>query len=164
MELEAIGNRIETLRLVHDKLYSAGEVDRVDLAPYLGELSSALLTFHGPAAANIGLRLGLERVHVTPEVAVPLGLIVNEFVTNSMKYAFEGSRGVVGVELTTGENGGPVTLTLWDDGKGFAEKPSGGTGMRLVDGLLGQLGADAAWSGTDGARLMFDLPRAALLA
>ena len=149
---------------MHDKLYSAGEVDRVDLAPYLGEFSSALLKFHGPAAANIGLRLGLERVHVTPEVAVPLGLIVNEFVTNSMKYAFDGRRGSVGVELTTIENDGPVTLTLWDNGKGFAEKPTGGTGMRLVNGLLAQLGADAAWSGTNGARLVFELPHAALLA
>lgn len=162
-ELHAIGNRIETLRLVHDKLYAAGEIDRVDLAPYLGELSAALLTFHGMAAANISLRLGLERVHVRPETAVPLGLIVNEFVTNSMKYAFDGGRGVVGLELVTGDDG-PATMTLWDNGKGFSEKPSGGTGMRLVNGLLGQLGAEAEWNGQNGARLTIEFPRIAILA
>ena len=161
-ELAAIGNRIETLRLVHDKLYAAGEIDRVDLAPYLSELSGALLTFHGEAARNIRLKIDLARVYVTPETAVPLGLIVNEFVTNSMKYAFEGGRGLVGVELTTDAEGA-ATMTLWDDGKGFDEKPTGGTGMRLVNGLLGQLGAEACWNGEKGARLVFELPRAAVI-
>jgi two-component sensor histidine kinase len=100
-ELKSIEDRIETLRLVHDKLYSAGDFDRVDLAP---------------------------------ETAIPLGLIVNEFVTNSMKYAFKDRPGLVGLELVTnGES--PATLTLWDDGKGFAKLPSGGTGMRLISGF-----------------------------
>lgn len=162
-ELEAIGHRIETLRLVHDRLYEAGELERVDLAPYLGELSGTLIKFHAGATANVRLRTDLEPVHVTPETAVPLGLIVNEFVTNSLKYAFGGNRGTIGVELATAEDG-PVTLTLWDDGKGFDEKPSGGTGMRLVNGLLGQLGATAKWCGEQGARLVCELPRDAILA
>ncbi|MEN3228302.1 hypothetical protein PUR21_11740 [Methylorubrum rhodesianum] len=51
-----------------------------------------------------------------------------------------------------------------DNGKGFTEKPSGGTGMRLVNGLLGQLGAEPRWNGESGALLEFTLPRAAILA
>jgi two-component sensor histidine kinase len=128
-ELKSIEDRIETLRLVHDKLYSAGDVDRVDLAP---------------------------------ETAIPLGLIVNEFVTNSMKYAFEDRPGLVGLELVTnGES--PATLTLWDDGKGFAKLPSGGTGMRLISGLLSQLHTKGQWRGEQGVRLVFELPCTAMI-
>ena len=94
---------------------------------------------------------------------MPLGLIVNEFVTNGMKYAFDGGRRVVGLELATSETG-PVTMTLWDNGRGFDDKPSGGTGMRLVNGLLGQLGASARWDGREGARLIIEFPSAAVLA
>ena len=117
-ELEAIGHRIETLRLVHDRLYAAGEVERVDLAPYLSELCGTLLKFHGGASTNVHLRTDLEPVHVKPEAAIPLGLIVNEFVTNSLKYAFGGKRGNVGVKLAMADDG-TATLTLWDDGYGI---------------------------------------------
>ncbi|CAN7618391.1 GAF domain-containing protein [Phenylobacterium sp. LjRoot219] len=161
-ELEAIADRIETLRLVHDKLYAAGELQRVDLAPYLAELSGALLKSHSDAAININLRTELQGVCVTPETAVALGMIVNEFVTNSMKYAFEAGRGTVGIKLVAGEDRAPI-LTLWDDGKGFAETPNGGTGMRLINGLLGQLGATAHWEGHEGARLTIQVPRTAVL-
>ncbi|WP_267421465.1 histidine kinase dimerization/phosphoacceptor domain -containing protein [Methylobacterium sp. GC_Met_2] len=161
-ELEAIGHRIETLRLVHDKLYAAGELERIDLAPYLSELCGTLLKFHGGASTNVHLRTDLEPVHVRPEAAIPLGLIVNEFVTNSLKYAFGGKRGIVGVQLAMAEDG-TATLTLWDDGMGFDGKPGGGTGMRLVNGLVGQLGATAKWCGEDGARLVCSLPRETVL-
>jgi two-component sensor histidine kinase len=161
-ELRSIGNRIETLRLVHDKLYTTGEVDRVDLAPYLAELSEGLLKFHGHAAGNIRLRIELARVYVTPEIAIPLGLIINEFVTNSMKYAFDDQGGVVTLELVT--NGDKAaTLTLSDNGRGFTDLSSGGTGMRLINGLLAQLGTQAHWHGEGGVRLVFELPRLAMI-
>ena len=161
-ELEAIGERIETLRLLHEKLYAAAELETVDLAPYLAEVSAALLKFRRDTAVNISLRLELERVQVTPETALPLGLIVNEFVTNSIKYAFQGGRGIVGLELQTGDRHHP-TLTLWDNGKGFAQATDGGTGIRLIDGLLSQLGATANWDGQNGVRLTIKLPRTAIL-
>lgn len=161
-ELVAIGHRIETLRLVHDKLYSAGEVDRVDLAPYLTELSGALLKFHGDAAGKIRLLTDVARVYVSPETAIPLGLIVNEFVTNSMKYAFDKTDGAVGLEITSSETDLP-TVTLWDDGRGFKEKPTGGTGMRLINGLLNQLGTKPQWNGEGGTRLVFELPQRVLI-
>ncbi|MBI6743485.1 sensor histidine kinase [Pseudomonas syringae] len=161
-ELKSIEDRVETLRLVHDKLYSAGEVDRVDLASYLAELAGGLLKFHRNTAHNIRLRLEVARVHVAPETAIPLGLIVNEFVTNSMKYAFEDRSGLVGLELVT-NGANPATLTLWDDGKGFVKLPPGGTGMRLINGLLSQLHTKGQWRGEQGVRLVFERPCAAMI-
>ena len=161
-ELHSIENRIETLRLVHDKLYTAGEVDRVDLAAYLAELSRGLLKFHGQAAGNIRLSIELAPVCVTPETAIPLGLIINEFVTNSMKYAFDDQGGVVALELVTDDDN-PAILTLSDNGRGFTDQASGGTGMRLINGLLAQLGTRANWYGEGGVRLVIELPREAMI-
>lgn len=152
-ELQSIGNRIETLRLVHDKLYSTGEVDRVDLGVYLGELSASLLRFQGRKPGAIRLRTEVESVMVSSDLAVPLGLIVNEFVTNSLKHAFEDGDGIIGVTLVL-DDGKAARLCLWDNGKGI---PKGGnvtgTGMTLIDGLTEQIEASALWNGDGGTRL-----------
>ena len=70
-ELRVIGDRIETLRLVHDRLHATGEVDRLDLGTYLGELAASLLRFHRGGATNIRLISDVGLVTVSPEVAVP---------------------------------------------------------------------------------------------
>src|SRR4051794_1133802 len=86
-ELRSVGRRIETLSLVYEKLYAAGEVERVDLGTYLGELGATLLRLHAEEAAGVRLRTEVESLVVPVDKAVPLGLIANEFVTNSFKYA-----------------------------------------------------------------------------
>ena len=90
-ELLAVGRRIETLSLVYEKLYAAGEVERVDLGTYLGELGGSLLRLHAGEAPGVRLRTEAESLVVPLDKAVPLGLIANEFVTNSFKYAFRAS-------------------------------------------------------------------------
>lgn len=158
IELQGIEFRIESLRVLYDKLYSAGEVDRVDLAPYLAELSGGLLRFHGEAVNKIKLRTELNSVVVPTDTAIPLGLIVNEFMTNSLKYAFPDGTGTIGIELTPLD--GHARLTLWDDGAGFppGEKPSG-TGLGLINGLATQVEATVSWVAGKGARLELTLPK-----
>jgi two-component sensor histidine kinase len=143
--LNAVSQRVDALRLLHDKLYVSGEVDRVDLGAYLADVAGTLLRFH--AAERTGIRLVLEmpRLFVSPEQAAPLGLVVNEFITNSLKYAFEGDQGSIGLRLETIE-GTSVRLTLWDDGKGLPRERTSGTGMRMIDGLARQLASRTEWS------------------
>ena len=87
------------------------------------------------------------------EQAAPLGLIVNEFITNSLKYAFDGPEGTVGLRLEP-SRGGAARLTLWDDGRGLPADRSGGTGMRMIEGLARQLSARVDWSSASrGTRL-----------
>jgi two-component sensor histidine kinase len=162
-ELRAIADRIETLRLVHDKIYAGGTTDRVDVGAYLSELCGGLLRLHAEAAdAGVRLRTDLGRAIVKTDVAVPLGLLVNEFVTNSIKYAFEGGSGVISVQLVPiGEN--RMALTLSDDGRGLPEDGSkalgaSGTGMRLIDGLARQIGGSAEWQSKKGTSLLVQFP------
>ena len=85
---------------------SAGEVDRVDLGAYLGELAGTLLRFHAEDEHGIRLVLEMRRMIVPPEQAAPLGLIVNEFITNSLKYAFDGrTAGTIGLRLEPARGG-----------------------------------------------------------
>lgn len=153
-ELQSIGNRIETMRLVQDKLYATGDVDRIDLGIYLSELSAALLRFQSIRATGIRLRTEIESVIMVPgDLAVSVGLIANEFITNSLKYAFENGNGVIGVKLTMD---GPrtVRLCLSDNGRGLPkEGGTTGTGMMLIEGLVEQIDATKTWNGENGTLL-----------
>ena len=156
-ELLAVGRRIETLNLVYDKLYATGDVERVDLGTYLGELSATLLWLHAEEAPGVRLRSEVESLMVRLDRAVPLGLIVNEFVTNSFKYAFDGRHGVIGLEVGRDEVGG-ARLRLWDDGKGMPPERKAGTGLSLIDGFVRQIRAHAEWQVDSGTQLtiLFD--------
>jgi two-component sensor histidine kinase len=151
--LRVVRQRVDALRLLHDKLYLAGDVDRVDLGAYLGELAGTLLRFHAEEERRIRLVLEMRHMVVPPEQAAPLGLIVNEFITNSLKYAFDGPEGSIGLRLEPAR-GGELRVILWDDGRGLPAERSGGTGMRLVEGLARQLSARVEWSAASrGTRL-----------
>jgi len=151
--LRVVRQRIDALRLLHDKLYLAGDVDRVDLGAYLGELAGTLLRFHAQEDMRVRLVLELRRLIVPPSQAAPVGLIVNEFITNSLKYAFDEHPGTIGLRLDPAR-GGTARLLLWDDGKGLPGDRSGVTGMRLIEGLVRQMSGRLDWVvGGQGTRL-----------
>ncbi len=159
-ELTAIGHRVETLRLVHDQLHAMGGVDEVSLGSYLGQLAQSLVTFHGKEAGAIRLLTQLEPVAVSSDIAVPLGIIATEFITNSFKYAFDGRDGTIGLRLES-TSAKKVCLTLWDDGKGMPDNKQTGTGMQLVAGFARQLAAELQWGGSDrGTQLQLTFPLA----
>jgi two-component sensor histidine kinase len=158
-ELRAVGDGIEALRLVHDKIYSANDgMDRTCLGTYLGELAASLLRFHGKeVSTKVRLIADVERLEVHPDCAVPLGLAASEFVTNSLKYAFGNGRGVIGVRVERAE---PelARVILWDDGRGLPAERSGGTGLKLIEGLVRQVGGTPQWDHTQGTKLVITVP------
>jgi two-component sensor histidine kinase len=152
-ELRSVGRRIETLSLVYEKLYDAGEVERVDLGTYLGELGATLLRLHAEEAPGVHLSIEVESLVAPLDKALPLGLIANEFVTNSFKYAFAGGPGTIGLEVARADPG-KAPLRLWDDGRGMPQEPkAGGTGLPLIEGFVRQIGGTAAWEIEGGTRL-----------
>jgi two-component sensor histidine kinase len=151
-ELQKITTRIESLRLLHDKLYTAGEVDRIDLGSYLVDFAGTVLRFHGELSARIRLVADVERVMVPTQTAVPLGLITNEFVTNSLKYAFDDQAGRIGIQVER-PPGGATLVRLWDDGKGMPAAHGTGTGMYLIENLARQIASEVSWASEGGATL-----------
>lgn len=101
------------------------------------------------------------------ETAISLGMVVNELVTNAVKYAYpNGEAGTITV--TFGRVGDRLTLTVGDHGQGLASDPAiGGLGMRLVRSLLDQLGGEIRVHNDGGAAFEITLPveaEAALMA
>lgn len=144
---EEAQNRVRAMALVHEKLYR-GDLDSVDVAEYLRDLTSALFQAHRVSSSAVQLVVQIEDVAVAIEVAVPLGLIVNELVSNALKHAFpHGRKGTItvaahqrqGAEASSG-------LVVADDGiglpPGFRMDAVSSLGLRLVPGLVGQLGGE----------------------
>ena len=136
-------SRIRSMAMIHEKLYQNESLARVDFSEYLSSLGSLL--FHtyvaNPAAVQLATRL--DPVALDLDTAVPLGLVVNELVSNSLKYAYpEGRRGVVELTLRAGPDK-QLTLSVCDHGvglpPGFDLNNTNTLGLRLVNLLSAQL-------------------------
>ena len=149
-ELAAVGERVETLRLVHEQLYAAQTAERLRLRPFIMQLVENLCHLHEGQSGRVRLEIEIEEVDLGPDAVVPLGLILNEFVTNSLKYAFDGEGGEIAIRVEALEHGA-LRVRISDNGKGLpttppASKPGSGTGMRLIEGLARQIDATPNWS------------------
>jgi len=158
-ELGAVGERVETLRLVHEQLYAAGSAQRLPLRPYLVRLVENLARLHQGQSGEVRFDFAIEEVELSPDVAVPLGLIVNEFVTNSLKYAFDGRGGAISVRAEASEDN-IICVCISDDGKGLPAEPrrpapGSGTGMMLIERLMQQIGTKPDWTSASGTMLRF---------
>ena len=151
-ELDKISHRIDTLRTVYEKLQSSGERDSVELGGYLTDLSNSLLSFHQGGQAAVRLITDTERLVVPVQTAVPLALIANEFITNSLKYAFPHGTGTIGIRVEN-HGDGTATLTLWDTGCGLPEDHKPGIGMRLIKTLSQEVASKVLWNRDGGTRL-----------
>jgi two-component sensor histidine kinase len=154
--LEKIAHRIQALTSVNQQLESSGRAHLVDLGQYLLAITGSLFNFQGESAAEVKLETEIAQVEVATERAQALGLIVNEFLTNSFKHAFRERGGVLTVRLSHDDR--VATLALADDGPGMPDEPRTGLGMQLIDLLCRQIDAEAAWQNDSGTRLTLQLP------
>jgi chemotaxis protein methyltransferase CheR len=139
--LERVSGRIAALGQLYSKLSKADTIEAVDAATYLDELCRDLIaSVHKEGDTSIVLKTDIEREPLPTDQAIPIGLIVNELVTNAIKYAFPGeAKGTVMVTLKRVP--GELRLTVADDGQGLDPRRAGsGLGSRLVDGFAQQLG------------------------
>ena len=141
--------RIQSMALVHEKLYSSGNLARIDFADYARSLAALLFRSFGVTDA-VALRVDSPQpVFLSVDSAVPCGLIVNELVTNSLKHA---SPSEVSIALRRDEHH-RVTLRIADDGKGAnldALAHSETLGLRLVRTLVRQLNGEMSIDADDG--------------
>lgn len=143
--LGKLKDRIAVLASLYGQLDAASGLESVRLDSYLRRLAVDLLDGYGAERRGVSLEVRTEILEIDMKRAVPLGLIVNELITDSLKHAFpEGRRGTVVLSLARGE-GSAVVLTVSDDGVGLPEGfdlgSSKGFGITLVDMLRNQIGA-----------------------
>ena len=139
--LERVSHRIDALGQLYSKLSKSDAVETVDAATYLDDLCRDLLaSVNKEGGTSIVLKTDIESELLPTDEAIPIGLIVNELVTNALKYAFPSeTRGTVMVTLKRVP--GALRLTVADDGKGVdIRRANSGLGGRLVEGFAQQLG------------------------
>jgi two-component sensor histidine kinase len=135
--------RIRSITMIHEKLMRSSDLTMIDLNMYLGELAQAIFKAYAVDAESLALELKLAELRLEATRAMPLGLILNELLTNSLKYAFpDGMSGTIGVRLEV--EGDTVLLDVSDDGVGLPDdqdpKKRRGVGMTLIELLAGQIG------------------------
>src|ERR1700730_2415725 len=158
--LERVSHRINALGQLYSKLSEANTVEAVDAATYLDELCRDLIaSVHKESGTSIVLKTDIESEFLPTDRAITIGLMVNELVTNAVKYAFPGN--TTGTVLVTLKRvPGELRLTVADNGQGIDfRRTDSGLGGRLVEGFAQQLGGQLKReSGDKGAIVCLTLP------
>ncbi len=136
-------NRIRAMALVHDTLYKFKDFAKINFAEYIENLISYLFPAYGVNIENINLELELNEVSLKIDTAIPCGLIINELVSNALKYAFPNqAKGTIYIALHFDEEN-YYTLTIRDNGIGlpanWESKAVNSLGLKLVEILAKQL-------------------------
>ncbi len=137
--------RVQSMALVHEKLYQSNSLSDLDFATYAESLTDSLLRAFGTDPAIIRVRLDMERVRIDIHQAIPCALLLNELVSNALKYAFpDGRAGEIRIRLRA-EAAGTVCLMVGDNGVGLPPQldplNSETLGLQLVSTLTAQLRA-----------------------
>lgn len=144
-------SRVEAVAQVHDQLWRQPDLAAVELSGFLGSLCEKLRE----SAPGHAITCEAPAMPIPADLAIPLGLFVNELVTNAIKYAYPGGHGPVRVEAVP-EGEGRFRLSVSDDGVGLPEgfdtaAARRSLGMRVIHGLARQLGGELSVTGQGGA-------------
>ena len=145
-------HRIRSMALIHEELYESADLARIEFNGYLKRLTDHLFESYGVDEQRIHLTLDVDDVMLSIERAIPLSLIINELLSNALKYAFGDGEGEICIRVR-GEEDGPFSLTVSDNGVGLPDidyaNPDS-LGLRLVNTLVSQLGAQLSLDRTAG--------------
>ncbi|MFA6597463.1 MAG: PAS domain S-box protein [Ignavibacteriaceae bacterium] len=138
---EDLQNRLRTMSLIHELMYSTGDFAAVDVKNYIERLTHYLLRTYS-SSGNVKLNLDLENFNLDLDTIIPCGLITNEIITNSLKYAFpDEAKGSINISFK--KINGEFCLTFFDDGIGINNKIDfeniTSLGLRLIDLLTKQI-------------------------
>jgi two-component sensor histidine kinase/putative methionine-R-sulfoxide reductase with GAF domain len=132
----SVMDRVHAIALAQDQLSFETGVSNVEFGDYLYALCANI----DPQRETIGIEVETDRGALLPlDRAVAAGLIVNELVTNSLKYAFDESGGIIRVTFTMVPDQGEACLAVEDNGRGMGPPREGGLGLRLIDAFTTQL-------------------------
>ena len=147
--------RIVAMASVHTQLYESQTFAAISFADYVQDMTRQLLQAYKTDTAAIGLVINIEEIMLPIDSAIPCGLLINELITNALKYAFpEARKGEITIEAQQTENG--VRLIFADNGIGLPNDVDFHTtetlGLRLVQMLVKQLDGSIELSLEKGTR------------
>ncbi|MEN0051668.1 MAG: sensor histidine kinase, partial [Bacteroidota bacterium] len=156
--MQASQSRVQSMSILHQKLYQGDDLASIEMKDYFKNLAESVLDTYD-AWEQIEMEYDMQELELDVDTAVPIGLIVNELLTNALKYAFpDGEKGKVYLSLKQLQPKG-LQLVVADDGvgKSTSDMPKGtGFGSQLIDLLTRQLGGTVREESGDGMKVIFE--------
>ena len=165
--------RVEAMSLIHQRLYCTDAVTTINMAEYITDLAESLMAAYGYGPDTFDLLVMVPEPELDVDVAIPMGLILNELLTNSFKYAYGNNQHRIGrrkrpsLQITLRQDAG-LTLDVQDNGPGLnlsqwqnPETESDSFGRQLIWSLSEQVGGNLTVDNRDGAYFQLTIPKAA---
>ncbi|MEP0365478.1 MAG: tetratricopeptide repeat protein [Cyclobacteriaceae bacterium] len=153
-------NRVKSMALVHQRLYSTDDLRGVSVQDYFEKLTSELFMAFG--VSHVDYKVETSHIKLDIDTMVPLGLIVNELMTNAIKYAFPEEKEGGLVELTMSEESDKLVVRLRDNGVGMDEeslKKGNSFGWKMIRSLSRELKAEIEILNNNGTTINLSLSR-----
>jgi two-component sensor histidine kinase len=152
--------RVQAMSLIHQRLYQVEDVSMVNFKLYLDDLVETLMRSYGYGADDFDLQINVEKEFLDVDTVMPMGLLVNEIITNSFKYAYKNvKRPLLHINLRSVDE--QLQLDIRDNGPGLENAPTGnkpGFGKKLIDALSRQLKASCSVNSENGTSYHFIIP------
>ncbi len=158
--LKEIKLRISAIALTHQMLYQKGSVNTVLLSEYLKNLITQITNSYENSLVKIQVDIKQKQQYINIDTAIPLGLLVNEIITNSFKHAFKGNKEGI-IQLTASTFGNTATVEIKDNGVGLPENykqllsDTNSLGFELISILTQQINAEMEIENNGGATFKF---------
>jgi PAS domain S-box-containing protein len=157
--LKECQNRIKSMAFIHESLYQTKNFESVNFSEYITTLSKNLVHTYSINTKNIKLVLTLDKLFLNLDSSIPCGLIINEIISNSLKYAFPDNRdGIIFVTLKVDNNN--VRIEAGDNGVGIPQeidiKHTETLGLQLVDTLVEQINGTLVLDRTKGTKFIIE--------
>lgn len=152
-------NRVRSMALIHEKLYQSKDMSQIDFSGYVSELVSNLFGSYSLNSALVTLHQNINNLFLEIDLAINLGLIINELVSNAFKHAFPGgSKGNLYISIKKDKQ--MYELVIQDDGVGFLPeidfRKTESLGLQLVISLVEQIGGKIFLFSEDGTKFVIN--------
>jgi len=154
-------NRVMSIAMVHERLYKKDNLSKIDLKTYVSELVQELIKSFPIQSKQIEIIEELEFVEIEITKAVPIGLIINEAITNSLKHAFHSQFKNPSIKLVMRLVVDKIHVSIIDNGKGFVDienRSETSLGLSLMESLSHQIDADIVFINEAGAIVQLVFP------
>ncbi len=149
-------NRVKSMALIHQRLYQEDNLTGIQVKDYLSRLTRNLFASYNISAERVKLDLSIDDLNVDVDTLIPIGLILNELISNALKYAFPEDRvGTISVGFHL--EGDLLRLQVSDDGIGLdstrKHRLESSFGFQMISALSSQLDADLKIASKDGTHV-----------
>ncbi|PZO44233.1 MAG: hypothetical protein DCF19_03265 [Pseudanabaena frigida] len=159
--IEDYQNRIQSMALIHAQLHQNDDLANINFHDYISDLTTNLFECYGSKSANVQRKLEVSNISLSLDQSIPLGLIINELISNALKHAFPQGSGEINIQLVQVES--QYHLIVSDNGIGILPelldlRHTDSLGMQLMYGLTEQLEGELTYDSHNGSRFQIKFP------